>query len=218
VRNLARHFDRFVDLPSRMAEIVAGVIMALTFTGTMSAAQAGHAEVRTMLYAAFGCNIAWGIVDGILFMTARQTERARKQRLLRIVQRSKHPERARRIIREAIPPVVASVINEDELESIRARLAATHVPRRRWLEWPDLGGAFLVFLLVFLSTIPIAIPFLILHEPRIAIRVSNGVAVVMLFVCGMRLGHYAGHRAWSMGLLMAALGGVLVFLTILLGG
>src|SRR5262249_32608626 len=107
--------DRLVDLPSRIAEVVAGIIMALAFTGTLSAAESGHAEVRTMLSAALGCNAAGGIVDGVLFMTGRQAERWRRRRLLRTVQRSKHPDRARRIIADAIPPVVASIMAEEEL-------------------------------------------------------------------------------------------------------
>jgi VIT1/CCC1 family predicted Fe2+/Mn2+ transporter len=211
-------FDRLVDLPSRMAEVVAGVIMALTFTCTLSAAESGHAEVRTMLFAALGCNTAWGIVDGVLFMTSRQAERGRRKRLLRIVQKSRDTQRARRVIAEALPPVLASIITDEELESLRSRLAATETPRAKWLELNDVLGLALVFLLVFLSTFPVAAPFLIWDEPRLALRISNAVAVAMLFICGLRLGHYAGHRAWSMGLLMAALGAALVIVTIALGG
>jgi len=210
--------DRLVDLPSRIAEVVAGVIMALTFTGTLSAAESGHTEVRTMLFAALGCNAAWGIVDGVLFMTSRQAERGRRGRLLRAVQDLQDPERARRLIAGALPAAVASVLSEAELESLRERLAASESPRQRWLEPGEALGCALVFLLVFVSTFPIVAPFLVVHEPRLAMRVSNGVAVVMLLACGYRLGSYAGERPWATGLVMAALGCALVAATIALGG
>jgi len=137
---------------------------------------------------------------------------------LHTVQESKDPARARRTIAESLPPVVASALTDKELEGIRERLVILKAPTHKWLELTDVLGCALVFLLVFLSTFPVVVPFLVVHEPRLAIRVSNGVALLMLFVCGMRLGRYAGHGPWRMGLLIAALGGVLVAVTIALGG
>ena len=49
---------RVLDPISRVSEILFGLIMALTFTGTISAASAGREEVRTLLVGAIGCNIA----------------------------------------------------------------------------------------------------------------------------------------------------------------
>ena len=37
--------------------------MVLTFTGSLSVAEAGRDDVRTMLIGALGCNLAWGIID-----------------------------------------------------------------------------------------------------------------------------------------------------------
>ena len=54
----------------RLSEIIFGTIMALTFTGTLSIATAGREDVREMLVGAIGCNIAWGIVDGVMFVIA----------------------------------------------------------------------------------------------------------------------------------------------------
>ena len=48
----------------RVSEVLFGLIMVLTFTGSLSAAESGRAEVRTMLIGALGCNIAWGLIDG----------------------------------------------------------------------------------------------------------------------------------------------------------
>ena len=51
-----------------------------------------------------------------------------------------------------------------------------------------------------------------------ALRASNAIALVMLFLCGYWLGRYAGHRPWRMGFAMVVVGSVLVALTIALGG
>jgi len=42
-----------------------GLIMVLTLTGSLSVAKAGRGEVRTLLVGALGCNLAWGIIDGV---------------------------------------------------------------------------------------------------------------------------------------------------------
>ena len=52
----------------RHGEILFGLIMALSFTCTLSVAESGRAEVRTMLFAALGCNLAWGIVDAVMYL------------------------------------------------------------------------------------------------------------------------------------------------------
>ena len=57
----------------------------------------------------------------------------------------------------------------------------------------DFRAAGLVFLLVFLATLPVALPFLFISETRLALRVSNGIALAMLFIGGWRLGGYSGR-------------------------
>ena len=51
---------RVLDPVSRISEIIFGVLMALSFTGSLNAATAGREEVRTMLKTALGCNLARG--------------------------------------------------------------------------------------------------------------------------------------------------------------
>jgi VIT1/CCC1 family predicted Fe2+/Mn2+ transporter len=82
----------------------------------------------------------------------------------------------------------------------------------------DIVGAVAVFLLVFLSTLPISIPFLLFPEIGFAMRASNAVAIAMLFGMGWTLGKHIGRSGWGAGLLMVGLGLVLVAITIALGG
>ena len=103
---------------------------------------------------------------------------------------------------------------------IRDSLRTYPVPEGRpRLSGEDWRGAFGVFLLVFLSTFPVVIPFLfICGEGHLAVRVSNGVAILMLFGAGHMLAGYARLNRIRTGLAMVAIGTGLVLLTIALGG
>ena len=89
------------------------------------------------------------------------------------------------------------------------------MPRLRPDDW---RGALGVLLLVFLSTFPVVIPFLLLQDARTALRVSNAIAIALLFLNGYALGRLAGHRPVRIGLLMVLIGTALVAITIALGG
>jgi VIT1/CCC1 family predicted Fe2+/Mn2+ transporter len=193
--------------------------MALTFTGTLSAATAGQEEIRTMLLGAIGCNIAWGLVDAVMYLVARLTEQGRGLLALRGVREAAAPADAYPIIADALPPIVVKVLRDEDLENIRTRLGdLPPQPPRPGLGRDDWLGALGVFLLVCLSTFPVVIPFIFMSDATVALRVSNGIAVGMMFLCGYRLGHYSANRPWLMGAGMAVLGTVLVVITIALGG
>jgi VIT1/CCC1 family predicted Fe2+/Mn2+ transporter len=51
-----------------------------------------------------------------------------------------------------------------------------------------------------------------------ALRVSNAIAVAMLFMTGYTYGRLTGYRPAAMGIAMVVLGAVLVGLTMALGG
>ena len=91
-------------------------------------------------------------------------------------------------------------------------------PDRAHLDKGDWLGAVGVFLLVFLSTFPVVIPFIFMHNAGLALRLSNGIAILMLFLTGYAYGKCVERRPWLMGISMVVLGGVLVGLTIALGG
>ena len=91
-------------------------------------------------------------------------------------------------------------------EHLRPRLA------KHWL------AAFGLFLLVFLSTLPVVIPLLLIHDPKLALRVSNGIAMLLLFFTGYALGQYSGRRRGLTGVVMVLIGVSLVGITIAFGG
>src|SRR6187431_1405379 len=83
---------RVLEPSDRIGEVLFGLIMVLTFTGSLSVAEADHAEVRSMLIAALGCNTVWGIIDGVLYLMGCLAERSRCLMILRAVRGAADPQ------------------------------------------------------------------------------------------------------------------------------
>ncbi len=215
----ARTRERVLDPIARFSEILFGLIMALTFTCTLSAATAGREEVRTLLIAVVGCNIAWGLVDAAMFIMSALSGRGHSLLTVRAIHASASPEAAHRVIRGAIPPLLASILTTEDFEKVRLGLIRMgDRPLEPSLQREDWLGALAVFLLVVLSTFPVVIPFLIFSDVRVALRASNLVALVMMFVSGYVLARHGGHHPVRTGVSVMMLGVVLVAVTIALGG
>lgn len=211
--------DRVLDPIARTSEVLFGLIMALTFTGTFGVATAGREDVRELLIGMIGCNIAWGLVDAVMFLMSSMTERGHNLLTIRGVRSADTPDQAHRIIRDALPPVVASILSTEDFEKLRQGLLRMKgPPERAALTRDDWLGAVAVFLLVFCSTFPVVIPFLVFSTAQVALRVSNLIAIVMLFFLGYWLGQHGGYPPWHSGLSMVLLGVVLVGIAIALGG
>ena len=209
---------RVLDPIDRVSEILFGLIMVLTFTRSLSVAESGAAEVKEMLVGALGCNLIWGIIDGLFYLMGCLAERGRGLQVFHAV-RQADPQTAHRLIADALPAPVASVLKPAELESIRERLKALStppvLPRTKLEDWLGAAG---VFLLVFLSTFPVVIPFLFMHDITRALAVSNAIAIVMLFFTGYVFGKITGYRPVWVGICMVIVGLVLVGAAIALGG
>src|SRR6266576_3347920 len=179
----------------------------------------GRDDVRTMLIGALGCNIAWGIIDGIIYLMDCLSERARDLRALRAARNAAAPEDAHRVIAEALPPVVAATLGPAEYETVRQKLLLLPEPASRpWLSKADWLGGLAVFLWVFVTTFPVAIPFIFMSDVARAMRVSNVIAVGLLVITGYAFGRITNYHPWLTGLAMVLLGGALVAATIVLGG
>ena len=208
-----------LDPVDHASEVLFGLIMVLTITGAFSVAGAGQARVHTMLFAALGCNLAWGVIDGVFYLMGCLGESSRRIKAWDAVRTSTDPEEARRVLAGAVPPMLASVLEAAELDRVCLRLKALpELPDRKLLRKNDWLGALAVFVLVFLSTFPVVVPFIFMKDVRLALRISNGVGIVMLFLTGYMFGRHIGRHPVRTGIVMVVLGAALVSLTIKLGG
>ena len=193
--------------------------MVLTFTSLLSVSHAGKADVRAMLIGSLGCNLAWGIIDAIMYLLNSLAERTRGLDALRAMRAAKDPDEAQRMLAAELPEQFASVLSPGELESVLRRLRALPEPSARpHLTGDDWLGAFGIFVLVFFSTLPIVLPFLLVSRPALALRVSNLVAIGLLFLTGYIFGRNTGHNPWRLGIAMVLIGCLLAGVAISLGG
>ena len=211
--------QRVLDPLERALEVLFGLIMVLTFTGSISVAEAGREEIRTILAGALGCNLAWGLVDAVMYLMSSFIARGRELVTLKAVRGAQDPQTAHQLIDAALPSFVSSVMTPSEFESLRLHLVQQPEGAGEWrLTMSDLKGAAGVFLLVFLSTFPVVVPFIVMRDAYPALRTSNAIAVVMLFLIGSSLGRYGGRSGWRIGVGMVVLGLLLVGITMALGG
>src|SRR5688572_13418451 len=128
---------RVLDPSDRIAEVLFGLIMVLTFTGSLSAAEAGREDIRAMLIGALGCNIAWGIIDGVLYLMGALSERGSNLTVYRAVRGARDAARARRLIADALPGPIAAVLDPADFDRMHERLKQSPEPPAR----PRLSGS-----------------------------------------------------------------------------
>src|SRR5512147_966235 len=115
----------------RVSELLFGLFMALTFTGAVSVAEGGRNEIRTMFVAALGCNLAWGLVDAVMYVVRTITDRGRSLTLIHSVRAAADADAGRRLIQSSLSRVVAGLVSTAEIEAMRERIVALpSVPER----------------------------------------------------------------------------------------
>jgi hypothetical protein len=203
----------------RVSEMLFGLFMALTFVGAVSVAESGRTQIRDMFVAALGCNLAWGLVDAIMYLVRAVTDRGRLLMLMHSVRAAPDAETGRRLLEPMLSRAAASLVSPAEVEAIRGRIVAMHsLPARPTLHWDDVLAALAIFLIVVAATFPVVLPFAVIQDVATAKSVSRGVGLAMLFVGGLALGRYAGYGSWRVGLMMVGVGTALVIAINALGG
>jgi len=94
---------RLLDPMDRISEVLFGLIMVLTFTASLSVAEAGHGQVRIILIGALGCNVAWGFIDGVFYLMSCLSERGQGIMTLRALRKAADAAEAQCIIAGALP-------------------------------------------------------------------------------------------------------------------
>ena len=211
--------DSVLSPVDRVSEMLFGLFMALTFIGAVSVAESGRSQIREMFIAALGCNLAWGLVDAIMYLVRTVTDRGRLLTLVRSVQAAPDAETGRGLIERSLSKVAANLVSPAEVEAIRGRVVALRsVPARPTLRRDDLLAALAIFLMVVAATFPVVLPFAVIQDVGTAKAVSRAIALAMLFFGGLALGRYAGYGTWRVGFMMVGLGTALVIAINALGG
>ncbi len=210
--------ERLLDPIDRISDILFGLIMAVTIVGSLSIATAGRDEMHAVTMAALGCNLAWGLVDAVMYLVRTLTERSRYRTLAKRILGA-DAGAARRLIVKALPDHVANIVGPEEIEGMRRRLLGLQPAGGALLRLSDYVEAIGIFLLVVIATFPVVAPFLLTSNAALALRVSQAITLGMLLFAGFALGRYGGHvKPWLTGASMAAFGALLIAAVKALGG
>jgi|SoiMethySBSTD1v2_1073268.scaffolds.fasta_scaffold136477_2 VIT1/CCC1 family predicted Fe2+/Mn2+ transporter len=220
--SLFHRMHRHLDPADTLGELIFGLIMVLTFTiGARLLVEEGPTDGRELLIAAIGCNLAWGIIDGFLYVLGQVFERRRLASLIQAVQQERDDTAAMAAIRGELDGDLASLAGSQESDRFYASIAAAARARPAGpvkITAGDLRGAALVLFLVLATAVPAALPFLLIEDGYVALRVSNFLLVGLLFVVGFLWGRHVGSKPLVAGLLIMSIGLALVLVAIPLGG
>jgi VIT1/CCC1 family predicted Fe2+/Mn2+ transporter len=171
-----------------------------------------------VLIGMLGCNLAWANIDAVMDLMGARGERQLAVSTIKAIREAESPAAGREIVADHLPPAVLPALTASDLERIRLHLGSVPAESLQLrFDREDYLAALGVFLLVFLCLFPVAAPFLLLDDVTLALRLSNVVAVAMLFLTGFTFGRQVG-RPWRAGFLMVIIGIALVAVAMVLGG
>lgn len=221
--------ERLLDPVSRMVEGIYSVLIVLTFTLAARAIRSydGTVDVNDwqlslqLFLAAAGCAVAWGLIDGAMYVLTCAFERGKDRRLYRLVRSAATEEEGIAALADELDDELSPLADEAErrriYDSLLRRLREAPPPPTG-IEKGDLAGGLGTFLVAVAAAIPVVLPLLLPVSAELRVRASNTVAFAMLFLMGYRWAQYAGGKPLRTGLLLAILGVVMVLVAIPLGG
>jgi hypothetical protein len=222
--------ESLLDPIDRLSETIFSILAVSTFTLAykifrlsgdpthMSSAEFSE----DLLVGALGATIAWGLIDGIMYALISMFERGEKHRLLKRIQTAATREEGIQAIAEELDHILEPITGLEKRQMLYADVLE-HLqdsrPQPVRLTRADLAGAVGSLLVAIMAVIPSLSPLVILsHDYVLAIRVSNLVSFVVLFIAGVHWGRYTGSNPWKTGLLLAVVSAVMVLIAIPLGG
>lgn len=223
-----RFLSRLVDPLSSYIEAIYSVLIVLTFTMATRVADANMSDsiasllVSQLFWACLGCAVAWGLIDGVMYILAGLAERGEEIRVARMIQRSADEAEAIDLLSEELSGIDRLLTEEERalyFGGLHRRLKETPLPTASGIRREDFAGALGTFLVAVLAALPVVLPLLLFQSnASLAVRLSNLIAFAMLFTLGYRWAEYAGGKPLTAGLFLTVIGIVVVLIAIPLGG
>jgi len=117
-----------------------------------------------------------------------------------------------------LEPLVSPEVLKGFYAEVLKTVRSTGELKRSWVQRDDLLGGVAVALVIMMATLPVVAPYVLIANTTRAVRVSEAIAVGLLFLLGHRWGKMVGSNPWALGAALTLIGGILVGLTVLLGG
>ncbi|NJM06419.1 hypothetical protein HC891_09845 [Candidatus Gracilibacteria bacterium] len=221
---------RLLDPIDDLAQTIYSVLIVLTFTlayqfivvrGETSDQLTAQA-IDDLRVAMIGAALAWGLIDGVMYILLEVLQRGERLRLLDRVQNAEDDETALAVIAAEFDYILEPIASEDKRRIVhRATLEQLREskPQPLGLKQADFAGAIGSVLIAVVVIIPSLVPLFVLRDNYLfALRASNLVSFIVLFWAGYRWGKYTGANPWRLGLLLMGVGALMVGIAIPLGG
>ncbi|MDD5617285.1 MAG: VIT1/CCC1 transporter family protein [Candidatus Methanoperedens sp.] len=209
-------FRTILSPSDRHSEILFGLIMVLAITGTV---WLGTHSTKAIISAGIGACIAWGIVDGIIYVYSSLLERGRIALAAQEASTCTGEGCDLRTIKEELEGTIVDTLGEREKHEVaqhilmRLKPVENHTHATR----DDIMGGIAAGMLVFVSGVPPLLPFIFL-DGIWAMRLSSIIGFVMLYAIGYRWGGYVGRSRFWTGVTMMSVGIAITGVVIALGG
>lgn len=219
---IVRFVDRYLDPSETLLEVLFGLIMALTITvGARLLSERADIVGLELALALFGCNVAWGVIDGALYLLGTRFNRNRRVLFVKRLQAAANETEALEAVKGEFDLAGEPSMRPEDKTKLHASLLQLfrHAGTgRAHLLTDDWVAAALIAILVSATALPGLIPLLLFKDGFVALRVANVLQIGLLFVVGYWWAHYSGSNRWLTGLAIALLGTALVLLAVPLGG
>ncbi len=220
---------RFLDPLDGLIAIFFAILFALLFTlsygilinrGVIEPVFAsGYGQ--ELFWAILGAVTAWGLIDAVIYILSGVFARRQRYRLLQYIQTSSNDEYALEAIADELDFILEPISSDNQREALYEDILA-HLsqaePQATGLKREDMIGAVATVILSVVAVLPSLLPLLLLEDTALALRVSNFVSFVVVFVAGYAWGVYAGSSPWKTGLLLSLVCLSMVLVAFLLGG
>lgn len=228
MKRIREWITSYLDAEDILLEIIFGILIVMTFTMAFKAADLNNVpvsmlstQVNSLFVAAIGCTLAWGIIDAIITVMTNVADRGRRVHLIGLIQTSKSDAEAEAVVAGALDDELPGIISEgerDELYRHIAEKARTVHAKPIGVRREDIYAAIVVMFCAVVATLPAVVPFFFVDDPFLSIRISNIIGIVMLYIVGYQWAKYAGGKRVKTGLLLAAIGLIMMAIAIPLGG
>jgi hypothetical protein len=214
---------RYLDPAETLAEILFGLIMVLTFIiGADLITTKEQLDTHGLIIAAVGCNIAWGVIDAVLFLLDILFYRSQRARFYRRLRNAASDREALAALQEqfGLEDEPLAIHPDDCARLYQSMLVLTsHAkPAPVGLKGRDFVAAIAIFVLVSATAVPGVMPFVLLKDSHLALRVSNVLLISLLFVVGYWWAQYTDAHPFKVAMIVLLLGVAMVLVAVFLGG
>jgi hypothetical protein len=209
----------------RLSELLCAVLMALCIIAAARIGTWRDGEIfssRAIIFSAVGCNLAWGFIDGLLYIFSGILERGKQAKLVTSFKNGIEESAAKSAIEAELDGTIVDGLDAETRSQLTNMILSGLVnasPPSTRMTKDDFRGAIGIFALEFITAFMLVLPFFIFPAfAKFPYFLSNCIGLGMLFGIGCAWGKHTGRKIFISGLTMVLIGLVIFVLTMILGG